>query len=258
MRAQKITVASLTLAGLCAALGGQALAQTQPSQAAPAPTGGQPAAQPAYPDQQYQQQPYQQQPYQQQPYQQQPYQQQPYQPQPYQQQPYYQGQPYPYQPQPYYQGQPTYVQPQRTVVRYVTRPRIGLIVAGAVTLGTSWLITSAAAATNATYDAYSVTINGSGSGSGDFGYASQLWPLYIPVLGPWIEMGYLSGSGAPTGAALLAFDGLVQAGGLAMIIGGAVSRTRVAIYAENGKKATDLWFSPLAGASTGLTVGGRF
>ena len=74
----------------------------------------------------------------------------------------------------------------------------------------------------------------SGSSSSSFGNATELWPLYIPVLGPWIEMGFLHGSGAPLGGALLAFDGLVQAGGLAMLIAGAVTRTKVAIYAFGG------------------------
>lgn len=266
MQARRITVASLTLVGLCVSFCSQAQAQQvsgayQPPAADQAPAqAGQPEQYQPYPGQPYPGQPYQPQPYQAQPYPGQPYQPQPYPAQPYPGQPY---QPQPYQPQPYYPAQPypgsqpTYVQPSRTPVRYVNRPRLGLVVGGAVTLGVAWSLTALAAASYSgslySYDEYSNTnsINSSGN---SFGYASELWPLYIPVLGPWIEMGFLHGSGSQLGGALLAFDGLVQAGGLAMIIAGAVTRTKVAIYAKN-----NLQINPLTlNGGSGIVVGGRF
>lgn len=48
------------------------------------------------------------------------------------------------------------------------------------------------------------------------------WPIYVPIIGPFVQMGYLSGTGANTGRAILAIDGALQAGGLAMFIAGAV------------------------------------
>ena len=248
MQARTITTASLTLAGLCVGFCSPASAQsadprspTQPSY--PAQTY------PTQPDpnQPYQGQPYQGQPYQGQPYQGQPYQGQPYQPQPYQPQP-YQGQPY--QPQagqqPYYpQQQPNYNLAPSTTVRYVSRPRVGLIIGGAVTLGVAWSLSALGAAyagNNCGYDYY-------GYSSG--GCYDRVWPLFIPVVGPWIQMGF--GNDATT-TAYLAFDGLVQAGGLAMIIAGAVTRTKVAVYAKNGLQVNPL----LASGGTGLLVSGRF
>ena len=47
------------------------------------------------------------------------------------------------------------------------------------------------------------------------------WPIYIPIVGPFIQMGYISGTGANTGRAVLAIDGALQAGGVAMFIAGA-------------------------------------
>jgi hypothetical protein len=47
------------------------------------------------------------------------------------------------------------------------------------------------------------------------------WPIYVPIVGPFIQMGYINGTGANTGRAILAIDGALQAGGLAMFIAGA-------------------------------------
>ena len=290
MQARKIIVASLILAGLGAAPAQAQQTQgpqagSQPGYQQPGPEQNQAYPQQPYqpaPGQPYQPQPYQPppgQPYQPQPYQQpqpQPYQPQPYQPQPYQPQPYgqpyqpqpYQPQPYqqPYQPQPYYPAQPyrgqtgaTFVPAPRGQARYVKRPRVGLIVAGAITLGVTWSLSALAAATySAPYTDYYYSYDTLGpsyaSTSSSLGDTTALWPLYIPVLGPWIESGFLRGSGAAVGGALLAFDGLAQAGGLAMLIAGAVTHTRVAIYARNNLQVNPL---TLQGGS-GILVSGRF
>ena len=277
MQARRIIAASLLSVGLGAAGAAQAqqaadpAAGSQPGYQQPAPEQSQPGASPQQPyqpapgqpyQQPYQPQPYQQ-PYQPQPYQPQPYQPQPYQPQPYQPQP-YQPQPYqpqPYQPQPYYPPQPyrsptgaTLVPAPRGQARYVNRPRVGLIIAGSVTLGASWLFSALAASANVgPYYATDYSL-GYASTSSAVGDTTALWPLYIPVLGPWIEMGFIHGSGAPLGGALLAFDGLVQAGGLAMLIAGAVTHTRVAVYSQSS-----LQLSPLSVVGgSGILVSGRF
>ena len=247
MQARRIIAASLLSVGLGAAGAAQAqqaadpAAGSQPGYQQPAPEQSQPGASPQQPYQPAPGQPYQQ----------------PYQPQPYQQ-PY---QPQPYQPQPYYPPQPyrsptgaTLVPAPRGQARYVNRPRVGLIIAGSVTLGASWLFSTLTASANVgPYYATDYSL-GYASTSSAVGDTTALWPLYIPVLGPWIEMGFLHGSGAPLGGALLAFDGLVQAGGLAMLIAGAVTHTRVAVYSQSS-----LQLSPLSVVGgSGILVSGRF
>jgi hypothetical protein len=82
------------------------------------------------------------------------------------------------------------------------------------------------------------------------------WPIYLPIIGPFIQMGFLSGSGANTGRAILAIDGVVQAGGVAMSIAGAVlwgSHTSHSQYAKR------LQVVPYSGSTgTGLVALGRF
>ena len=56
------------------------------------------------------------------------------------------------------------------------------------------------------------------------GCKNTLWPLYLPVVGPFITIGTVHNPGA-TGGIFLALDGLAQAGGVAMIIIGAIGRT---------------------------------
>jgi len=246
MQARRITVVGLTMVGLgvslCSPAEAQQAAGTDPP---PVIEPAQPQAPPPAP------------PYQLQPEPAQPYPAQAY-PQPYPAQP-YPGQPYPpYYPAPPEPGaQPSYVQPARTPLRYESRPRRSLIIGGGLTLALSYSVTALLAASYAdslySYDEYTHRNSISSSG-GSFGYTSNLWPLYIPVLGPWIEMAYLYGNGSQLGSTLLAIDGLVQAGGLAILIAGAVTRTRVAAYARNS-----LTVSPLTlNSGSGVVVGGRF
>jgi hypothetical protein len=231
----------LTLAGLCVGFASPAWAQQAPDQQAPPnypPSAQQPYPAPT-PPAGTEAQP--QQPYPQQPYQAQPYPGQPYQPQP------YPGQPY--QPQPYYPQQPGYGTAPQGTVKYVNRPRTGLIVAGAVVLGAGWLTSVLASSLIATTNYNSSSYYAS---SLDYSYS---WPLLIPVVGPWIQMSYTgNGSGAGLANIALAFDGLVQAGGLAMLIAGAVTHTKVAVYAKNGIQVTPL----ILGNSNGMMVSGSF
>lgn len=82
------------------------------------------------------------------------------------------------------------------------------------------------------------------------------WPIYVPVVGPFIQMGYINGTGANTGRAILAIDGALQAGGLAMFIAGAVlwgSHTSHVSYARR------IQLAPYSAATgTGLIAFGRF
>ncbi len=150
---------------------------------------------------------------------------------------------------------PNYYQPQVAppppqIVGYRSQPRIGLIVGGSVTLGVMWLITAGSgAALQASCDA---GFSGSSSSSG--GCSSTYWPLYIPVIGPFIQMGYVPNDSSRSLAMLgLAFDGFVQTGGLVMLILGATLRERVPVYAQKVQVAP-----MFTSAGSGLALFGRF
>jgi hypothetical protein len=87
-----------------------------------------------------------------------------------------------------------------------TRIRKGLVVGGAVMFGSMYLISviAAAAVDDAAKDPYTST--------------TKIDAMYIPAAGPFLQMGQ-SGTSS-TGTVFLAIDGLVQCGGLAMLIYG--------------------------------------
>lgn len=269
MQAPKAFVVSLTLVGLGVSLASPAEAQqdsgtyvtSQPSSQPSSQPGSEPAQPPAgpvYPPPPESAQPYPGQPYPGQPYPVQTYPGPANPGQPCPGQPYPGGAQQPYYPaQPYFTPQPTLIPTQTTAVRYVEKPRTRMIIAGAAVLGLSWSLTALLTASYADslYYKNGMLARNSITASGpSFGTASALWPLYIPLIGPWLELGYLSGSGSQLGGTLLAIDGVVQASGLVMMIVGAATRTRVAIYAKN-----NLTISPLTlSGGSGVLVGGRF
>lgn len=87
----------------------------------------------------------------------------------------------------------------------VTRVRKGLIIGGAVTFGVVYLSNVLAAVIHS--DACKSLSCTGGSWNA----------LYAPIVGPFIQMGYTSSA---TGNFFLVLDGLVQAGGVAMLIAG--------------------------------------
>ena len=134
--------------------------------------------------------------------------------------------------------------PPRQIVGSKTRPRIGLIIGGSIMLGTMWVISSVAGGVSQTIC----------EASSSFGCANTYWPLFIPVVGPFIQMGYIPHDSTRSLALLgLAFDGLVQVGGLTMLIVGAAVRQRVPVYAQRWQ------LSPMLSSSgTGLAFSARF
>ena len=82
------------------------------------------------------------------------------------------------------------------------------------------------------------------------------WPIYLPVVGPFIQMAYISGNGANTGRALLGIDGALQAGGLAVFIAGAVLWGRSGAPAQYARRVQFVPYS--ASTGTGLLAFGRF
>jgi hypothetical protein len=99
-----------------------------------------------------------------------------------------------------------------------TRVRKGLIISGAVMLGVAYLYSALTAAIGA--DIY----RGSGQNN-------PVAALFVPVAGPFIEIGY---SGSATGNVLLVIDGLLQASGAAMIIGGIAAPKMVLVRNDLG------------------------
>jgi hypothetical protein len=113
----------------------------------------------------------------------------------------------------------------------VERMRKGLVIAGAVTFGVSWLVSATAGVAltdehNNNSCAYSEDYSGNGYGYCDDDDESDAVPLFIPVVGPFIAMGTLDAEGP--GRAALFLDGVVQVGGLAMLIAG-VAATRTVL-----------------------------
>jgi hypothetical protein len=97
--------------------------------------------------------------------------------------------------------------------RPVERTRKGLIVGGAVTFGTLYLISALAASAGADSSKYS-------------GGSNPLAAMWIPALGPFIQMGSTESS---TGKLFLAIDGAAQTAGAAMLIAGLVSPKTVLV-----------------------------
>lgn len=97
----------------------------------------------------------------------------------------------------------------------VERVRKGLVIGGAVTLGVGWLIAATAAA------------------SIDDEIEDETAPLFIPVVGPFIAMGTLEAEGA--GRAALFVNGMAQAAGAAMLIGGIAATKTVLVRTKTAE-----------------------
>lgn len=123
-----------------------------------------------------------------------------------------------------------------------TRVRGGLIAGGAAMFGAAYLPSLLAAAIGS--DVCDNLTN----------CHNSLWPLYIPVAGPFIALGTVPGSA--TGTVFLLIDGALQAGGAAMLIVGIASPKTVLVRNDLGS----LHIQPtmVGGTSPGLAIGGTF
>lgn len=189
-------------------------------------------------------------------------------PPPPQQPVYVQQQPQYVQPQPVYVQQPVYGQPVQPVygqpygygrpMRVVpynggpippgaqlrSRGSRGLVVGGAVMFGVSYGIS---------------LIAGSYCISYTYGCPNG-WAMFVPVVGLFIAGASATGYGAPTALSLGIIDGLLQAGGLTMLIVGALSnRQELVMYGEESPRrpSRPQWaVMPSApGANLGLSLG---
>jgi len=168
-----------------------------------------------------------------------------YQPQPYPQQ--YPQQQYPQYQQPYQQPAPAAPYKPARIENWNpgdpipegyhadSRPRMGMVVGGALTFGIPYLISIIGGA---------IAID---TGSPNF------WPLFVPVVGPFIQAGFVPSA---TEKLLFVFDGLAQVAGAAMfIVGLAVPHT----YLTRDRMA---WIAPTPiitrNGGAGVGLGGSF
>jgi len=94
--------------------------------------------------------------------------------------------------------------PEGYMVKTERRP--GLYITGAALLGSTYIIST-----------LSATI---AMEEGDPG----IWPLYIPVVGPFITLATMDNR-TPTSAYFLVLDGLAQAAGVGMLAGGLAGKS---------------------------------
>jgi hypothetical protein len=129
---------------------------------------------------------------------------------------------------------------------YTPRGRIrkGLVIGGAVTLGAVWIVNVLVASV-----AMSIEENVQGG-------EPEAWgALYVPVAGPFIAMGTLEARGS--GIVVLALDGVIQAGGLAMLIAGVAAEKTVLV--RDYSSGLEMSVTPVvAGDFQGLGITGKF
>jgi hypothetical protein len=125
----------------------------------------------------------------------------------------------------------------------VERTRRGLVIGGSVLFGTTYFLSVLAAA---------------GSGDANPGETNPLWPMWIPAVGPFIQMTKTS---SETANVFLALDGAAQTAGLIMLFYGLTSPKTVLV--RNDLAAADtkphVNAAPIVGRNmTGVGVVGTF
>lgn len=121
-----------------------------------------------------------------------------------------------------------------------TRIRKGLVIGGAVTFGVMYLIT---AFTGALLD----------SADELAGNTNMFVPLYVPAVGPFIAIGT---TGATAGGAfMLALDGVVQCGGLAMGIAGIAAPQSIIVRNDADVSKPSFKVTPMAVGQGGMGLG---
>jgi hypothetical protein len=116
-----------------------------------------------------------------------------------------------------------------------TRIRRGLVIGGAVTFGSTYLLTALTATAASEVD-------------------NDFTPLFVPVVGPFITIGSANASGA--GAFWLAFDGVVQSAGVTMLVIGLAAPRTVLVRDDVGRPSLSLAPVALGRGTMGLGVVG--
>ncbi len=125
----------------------------------------------------------------------------------------------------------------------VERLRKGFIIGGAVTFGSLYLI--------------SLFVAAGGADSTDPGQSNPEAAMWIPVVGPFIQM---ARTDSATGNLVLAIDGLAQTAGVAMLAYGIFSPAKVLIRNDlAGKNTLNVQLTPIVSKSmSGWGLSGTF
>lgn len=130
------------------------------------------------------------------------------------------------------------------------RARRGLVIAGAVTFGSMYLLSAMVAAIGADSHEMECTYGGTTPSCRDKG--NPVAALWVPAIGPFIQMAKTDSS---TGNLFLAIDGLAQTGGVVMAVYGLASPKTVLVRNDLGSVRV----VPQVGkSSTGLALVGNF
>ena len=122
-----------------------------------------------------------------------------------------------------------------------TRLRTGMVVGGATMFGVPYLISVLIAAAGSDIAAAGCTISNGNS------CTNGAAPLYIPVVGPFVEMGMTDSALADV---FLVIDGLLQATGVAMFIYGLAVPKTVLVRNDLGA-LKNVHIAPIAGRNMG-------
>jgi len=126
--------------------------------------------------------------------------------------------------------------------RVDSHPNMGLLAAGITTTATLWTVSTIAAIA---LDQRDSTLEG------DPNFDDAYWPMFIPVVGPFITIKTADSSG--TGAAILGLNGVAQTAGIGMIIAG-IAVPKVEIIPQR-----PITIAPVASAEmVGLDISGAF
>ncbi len=122
--------------------------------------------------------------------------------------------------------------------RVETLPNRGLIIGGAVTFASTYLLSTFVGA---------VAVDGGGD--------DEFAPLFIPVIGPFITVATAESEGI--GTFMLLVDGIAQAGGVAMFVAGMLTDRKYLIRNDIVTAKSKLTITPVVSSQTlGLTLRG--
>ena len=137
-----------------------------------------------------------------------------------------------------------------TAVEY--QPRTGLIIGGLVTFGVAYATSVVAGSIKEDH------CDQLKDPSDSYICRTQSWPVYVPLAGPFIQMGYVDGNGKNTVRTLLAIDGVVQVGGAVLALVG-IAASNEPVKVTEVAILDHVYLTPLASREgTGVGAVGTF